>query len=112
MNATDVVSAFGAAWADHDLGACLGMLTDDAIFESTGPAPDGVRHQGREAILAAWRPIFEDAATRFTVEQTITAGDRVVQLWRYDWTDGHVRGIDVFSVSDGSVAEKLSYVKG
>ena len=29
-----------------------------------------------------------------------------------DGTPGHVRGVDVFRVRDGKVAEKLSYVKG
>ena len=38
--------------------------------------------------------------------------DRVVQTWRYDWGDGHVRGVDLFVVRDGLVAEKRSYVKG
>ena len=26
--------------------------------------------------------------------------------------DGHVRGIDVFTVQDGKVTEKIAYVKG
>jgi len=28
------------------------------------------------------------------------------------WASGHVRGVDVFRVRDGRVAEKLCYVKG
>jgi hypothetical protein len=36
----------------------------------------------------------------------------VVARWRYEWGDGHVRGVDVFRVRDGLVAEKLAYVKG
>jgi uncharacterized protein (TIGR02246 family) len=107
-----VVEQFGSAWTSHDLEASLSMLTDDCVFESTGPAPDGARHEGREAIRAAWQPIFDDAATRFQIEQSIVAGDRVVQLWRYDWAGGHVRGIDVFQVRGDLVTEKLSYVKG
>ena len=35
-----------------------------------------------------------------------------MQRWRYEWDGGHVRGVDVFRVRDGKVAEKLSYVKG
>jgi len=35
-----------------------------------------------------------------------------VSRWRYDWADGHVRGIDVFRVEGTLVAEKASYVKG
>jgi ketosteroid isomerase-like protein len=107
-----VVERFGAAWAGHDLEAALSLLTDDCIFEATGPAPDGTRHQGRTAIRTAWKPIFDDQASRFTVEDTIAAGEHVVQRWRYDWADGHVRGIDVFRVRDGRVAEKCAYVKG
>jgi ketosteroid isomerase-like protein len=111
-NATEIVSHFGDHWRAHDLDACLAMLTDDCVFESTGPAPDGTRYQGHPAIRDAWKPIFDDLSTSFTVEQTIAAGDVVVQLWRYEWTAGHVRGIDVFRVSRGLIAEKLSYVKG
>jgi len=29
-----------------------------------------------------------------------------------DGTRGHIRGVDLFRVQDGKVAEKLSYVKG
>jgi hypothetical protein len=32
--------------------------------------------------------------------------------WRYDWGDGHVRGVDVIRVRDGQIAESLAYVKG
>lgn len=112
MNTIDVVERFGSAWADHDLEAVLSMLTEDGVFEATGPAPDGARCEGRDAVRVAWQPIFDDTTTRFEVEQTIIAGDRVVQLWRDGWSDGHVRGIDVFRVRGDQVAEKLSYVKG
>lgn len=111
-HAIAVIEEFGGRWAAHDLAGCLDLLTDDCVFDATGPAPDGVRSVGREAIGAAWAPIFEDSATEFTVEDTIDAGDRIVQLWTYRWQGGHVRGIDVFRVRDGKVAEKLSYVKG
>lgn len=112
MTPLEVVDRFGILWAAHDLDAALAMVADDGVFESTGPAPDGVRSVGRDAIRAAWEPIFSDEHARFTVEQTIEAGDRVIQLWRYEWADGHVRGLDVFAVRGDQVAEKLSYVKG
>jgi hypothetical protein len=44
--------------------------------------------------------------------ESFTVGSRVVVRWRYDWSGGHVRGVDVFTVADGKVAEKLAYVKG
>jgi len=53
---------------------------------------------------------------RFEAEEIFAAGDRCVVRWVYrwerDWVPGHVRGVDVFRVRDGRVAEKLSYVKG
>jgi len=76
----------------------------------TRPRWDSPRRS--DAVRRAWQPIFDDSNARFEAEETFCANDRVVQLWRYTWADGHVRGIDVFRVRDGKVAEKLSYVKG
>jgi len=112
VNAREVVDEFSVAWGAHDLERALAMLTDDCVFDATGPAPDGARCVGREAIRAAWQPIFDDTNSQFDLEEVVAADDRVVALWRYSWADGHVRGIDVFRVRDGKVAEKLSYVKG
>jgi ketosteroid isomerase-like protein len=108
----EVVTAFGAAWADHDLDAALALIAEDCVFDATGPAPDGTRHVGTEAIRKAWQAIFDDVSSRFDAEETFGAGDRVIQRWCYRWDGGHVRGVDVFLVRDGKVAEKLSYVKG
>ncbi len=110
--ASGVVDRFNAAWTDHDLPAVLALITDDCAFESTSPAPDGQRFVGRAAISEAWRPIFDDADSRFAVEEAFAVDDRVVQRWRYDWAGGHVRGVDLFTVRDGLVAAKLAYVKG
>jgi len=112
MEPIQVVDAFGAAWAAHDLDAAIGMITDDCVFDTTDPAPDGTRHVGRDAIRKAWEPIFDDATARFDDEETIAADDRVVQRWCYTWDGGHVRGVDIFQVREDKVAEKFSYVKG
>jgi len=107
-----VIDAFGAAWAAHDLNRAMELVTEDCVFDTTGPAPDGTRYVGKTAVRQAWRPIFEDRTSRFDAEETFVAGDRVVQRWRYSWAGGHVRGVDLFRVRDDRVAEKLSYVKG
>jgi hypothetical protein len=106
-----VVGRFNAAWGAHDLAAALALISDDCVFESTSP-PDGQRYTGRAAISAAWQPIFGDQASHFTVEDSFSAGARVVQRWRYDWEGGHVRGVDIFTVRDGLVTGKIAYVKG
>jgi ketosteroid isomerase-like protein len=112
VEALDVITTFGAAWTAHDLDAAIDLITEDCVFESTDPAPDGARYIGRDAIRQAWQPIFDEPDARFDTEETFVAGDRVVQRWRYSWNGGHVRGVDLFRVRDGKVAEKFSYVKG
>ena len=112
MDSLAVIDAFGAAWDAHDLDRAMDLVTDDCVFDTTEPAPDGTRYVGKAAIRQAWRPIFEDRSSHFDAEETFAAGDRVVQRWRYSWSGGHVRGVDVFLVRDDKVAEKLSYVKG
>jgi ketosteroid isomerase-like protein len=112
MDPLAVIEAFGEAWAAHDLDRAIDLVTEDCVFDTTEPAPDGTRYVGKAAIREAWRGIFEDRDSRFDAEETFGAGDRVVQRWRYSWAGGHVRGVDLFRVHDDKVAEKLSYVKG
>jgi hypothetical protein len=107
-----VVDRFNAAWNAHDLDAALALTSEDCVFESTFPGPDGERSTGRMAIRAAWKPIFDNERSHFTVEDSFVAGNRLVQRWRFDWGDGHVRGADIITVRNGLVTEKLAYVKG
>ena len=112
LDPMEVVATFGEAWANHDLDAALELVTDDCVFDNTSPAPDGRRYVGRDEIRSGWSEIFNDLTTRFEPEETFSLDDRVVQRWRYTWSDGHVRGVDVYRVRDGKVSEKFSYVKG
>jgi ketosteroid isomerase-like protein len=114
---TDVVERFHAAVNAHDLDAIMDLMTDDCVFDSTRPPPDGERIVGREAIRAFWKSFFERSPqARFETEEIFASGERCVVRWRYSWLrdgkSGHVRGIDVLRVRAGKVAEKLSYVKG
>ena len=110
-DAVEVVENFGRAWAARDIEAVLACCAGDIVFESTTP-PDGERCVGHDAVRAMWEPIVTSADATFDVEETIVAGDRVIQRTRYSWVDGHVRLVDVFRVADGLVVEKLTYVKG
>ena len=54
----------------------MALMADDAVFESTGPGPDGRRVEGRDAIRADWADMF--AGTRdasFTFEESFVHGD-------------------------------------
>jgi uncharacterized protein (TIGR03086 family) len=112
------IARFSDAFGSGDLDAAMALMTDDCVFESTGPAPDGVRHEGTAAVRKVWEELF--AHTReasFTEEEVVVCGDRAVVRWRYSWLNeddspGHVRGVDVMRLRDGRITEKLSYVKG
>jgi len=112
-----VVTAFNDAFNTRSVDAVDRLLAEDCVFEGTTP-PDGERHAGRDAVRDAFAGVFAGSAQgAFTTEETIVAGERAVVRWRYDWVahdgrPGHVRGVDVFTVRDGRVAEKLAYVKG
>ena len=110
----DLLNRFTAALNAHDLGSAMALVTDDIVFESTSPAPDGVRYEGRHAVARAWGDMLTSTPkARFTVEEQFSIGtDRAIVRWRYDWGDGHVRGVDVLRVRDGKLAESLAYVKG
>jgi predicted ester cyclase len=90
----------------------MAAMTPDCVFEDTGP-PDGCRHVGSAAVRSAWTALFTASPDgAFTTEEVISAGNRVVVRWRYDFGTGHVRGVDIFAIRDGLVNEKLAYVRG
>lgn len=112
------MAAFSAAFGTGDVDRIMALMTDDCTFEATGPAPDGVRHQGAASVRAVWDELFGGTTdASFTEEESFVCGDRGVLRWRFDWangdgTPGHVRGVDVMRFRDGLVCEKYSYVKG
>ncbi|HYP59473.1 MAG TPA: nuclear transport factor 2 family protein [Thermomicrobiales bacterium] len=108
-----VIIRFNEAFDRHDVAAISALMTDDVIFENTSPFPDGERFEGNAAVSAFWQRFFDESPqAHFDAEEMIVMGDRAVVRWRYSWGTGHVRGIDLFRVRDGKVAEKLAYVKG
>jgi ketosteroid isomerase-like protein len=111
------VERFNEAFNRHDVDAIMSWMTEDCVFENTRPAPDGTRISGQPAVRAFWEEFFRRSPqARFETEELITSGDRCIVRWIYRWvrdeTPGHVRGVDIFRVREGKIAEKLSYVKG
>jgi len=114
----EVINQFSDAFNRHDVQAVMTLMTEDCIFENTYPAPDGERFEGQEAVRHFWEEFFSSSPDAvFQSEEMIAHEDRYVTRWKYYWTNtdgscGHVRGVDVFRVRNGKVAEKLAYVKG
>jgi len=112
------IERFNEAFGRHDVDGVMRAMTDDCVFENTWPSPDGERHVGQEAVRGFWERFFRSSPNAaFETEEIFASGDRCVVRWHYRWTGkdgspGRIRGVDIFLVRDGKVAEKLSYVKG
>lgn len=117
-SSTRVVLAFNEAFNRHDVAGMMQLMSHDCIFENTDPAPDGTVYSGKEAVTDFWQAFFrESPQAHIEIEEIFGLGERCIMRWRYSWVDragenGHVRGVDIFRVRNGSIREKLSYVKG
>lgn len=112
------IQQFNDALNRRNVEAMMALMTGDCVFENTYPAPDGTRHEGQAEVRAFWEEFFAAAAqTDLEIEEIFAAGERGVMRWIYRWVNqegqpGHIRGVDVYRVREGQIAEKLSYVKG
>lgn len=113
-----VILEFNKALNRHDVSGMMGLMSDDCVFENTGPAPDGAVYSGKEAVTRFWQDFFRQSPqARLEIEEIFGFGNRCILRWKYHWVDaageeGHVRGVDVYRVENGLISEKLSYVKG
>jgi limonene-1,2-epoxide hydrolase len=113
-----LIICFNDALNARDVAGMLRLMTEDCIFENTYPAPDGTRYVGQAAVRAFWEGFMRDSTeAHFDIEEIFGVNDRVVLRWIYHWSEpqgntGHIRGVDVYTVKDDLIAEKLSYVKG
>jgi len=117
-SAIRLVLEFNEAFNRHDVIAMMRLMSDDCVFENTDPAPDGSTYSGKEAVTQFWLDFFGASPhAHIEIEEIFSSGFRCVMRWRYEWEDGegktgHVRGVDLFKVTNGVISEKLSYVKG
>ena len=58
------LSAFSAAFGSGDVDAIMALMTEDCVFEATGPAPDGVRRAGAADVRTVWVELFGEHAGR------------------------------------------------
>lgn len=117
-----LVRRFNEALNEADVDGMMDCMTADCIFENTDPPPDGERFEGQAAVRAFWEAFFRSSSqAQIIIEEIFALGTaqegRCVMLWRYQWIDpqrqpGHIRGVDIYRLRDGLIAEKLSYVKG
>ncbi|MCX6057619.1 MAG: nuclear transport factor 2 family protein [Chloroflexi bacterium] len=117
-SAIRIVLEFNEAFNRHDVAGMMQLMSEDCVFENTVPAPNGAVYSGKEIVTEFWQNFFRESPNaHIEIEEIFGLGLRCVMRWRYHWLDqagkkGYVRGVDIFQVKDGSICEKLSYVKG
>jgi predicted SnoaL-like aldol condensation-catalyzing enzyme len=115
---TRLVLDFNEAFNRHDVTRMMQLMSDDCVFENTTPAPDGVIYKGKVEVTQFWKDFFHHSPNAYIeIEDIFGLGMHCIMRWRYSWIDvdgnkGHIRGVDIFKVINGSISEKLSYVKG
>lgn len=113
-----IVTQFNDALNAHDVDSMMALMTPDCVFENTAPPPDGTRYEGAAAVRSFWHEFFRASlSARIEIEEILAFGSRCIMRWTYHWADasgtpGRVRGVDIYRLEDGLIAEKLSYVKG
>ena len=111
------VQRFCELFNRHDLDAVMAMMTDDCLMEGLTPYPDGARYEGKATVRARWEEVFQTYPDLlYESEDMFAIGDRctlrwVAQLTGKDGNRERYRGVDIFRVRDGKIAEKLVYTK-
>jgi hypothetical protein len=110
-----ILQRFNGVFLSHDPAALQELVADDCIIENTQPAPDGSRHEGKEACIALWTKIATTPDIHFETERIVARGDRGIIQWRLVWGPDHsssVRGVNLMRVRAGRIVEAQGYVKG
>jgi ketosteroid isomerase-like protein len=111
-----LVTRFENGFNARDFDALMADMTEDCVFEHVAPATASFgRHEGQAAVRAVW----ESMDTHFPgytqeIVDIFAAGDRcacrfVIRWQAEDGTAASLKGVDVITVRDGKIAEKLTY---
>jgi ketosteroid isomerase-like protein len=118
MGSEKLLEAFADAWNRHDVDALMSMMTFDGVFEaSAGNSVNGERHEGQQAVRAAYAAVFAQYPdAHWGDARYFVKGNRGVSEWTFTGTlsDGRkveVTGCDVFTFRDGKIAIKNSFRK-
>lgn len=113
----ETVTRFENGFNKRDLDAIMADMTEDTVFEHIAPSGSSFgRYEGADAVRAAWESMdvhFPGYDLRLV--DIFAAGDRCASQWEMTWTDAegvtHVaRGANIFTMRDGKIASKMTYV--
>ena len=76
----EAIKRLDAAFDRGDIDAFMAAMTDDCVWESFTPAPDGQRHEGQAAVRRAMVE-FLGSSPVFDGEEMLACGDRATVRW-------------------------------
>jgi len=109
---------FNEAFNHQDLLRMRQLTSDDCVYDTFAPAPDGCIFTGIEAISEFWVGFFRQSSNDHNViEEVFSVGERCVMRWKRSWTNLEgvivdVRGVEIMRVKQSLICERLSYSKG
>ena len=112
----DLITRFENAFNTRDVDAQMADMTEDCVFEHIAPEASSFgRHEGQAAVRAVWESLDTHfPGFQFEIVDIFADGDRCAcrwsMTWKQDGSDASARGVDIFTVRDGKIAEKLTYV--
>jgi steroid delta-isomerase-like uncharacterized protein len=106
--------AYSAAWAAHDSDSITVMHTHDTVFDMHGLAEPAV---GRDAFRDAIEALFKQTPDlMFEPRRAHLGADHFVSEYEVSGTAEGKRfacdGVDVFTIRDGLIARKDTYIDG
>jgi ketosteroid isomerase-like protein len=110
-----ILRRFNDVFMSHEPAGLADLVAENCVIENTEPAPDGSRHEGKEACIALWTRIATLPTAHFELEGIIARGDRGEIRWRLVWGEDRatqsVRGVNLMRVRNGRIVEAQGYVK-
>ncbi|HEV7147689.1 MAG TPA: nuclear transport factor 2 family protein [Pedococcus sp.] len=111
---SELAMGYSAAWAAHDPEAIVAMHTHDTVFDMHGLAEPAV---GRDAVQGAIAALFNQSPDLMFEPRRVHLGaDHFVSEYEVSGTvDGKhfaCEGVDVFTIRDGLIARKDTYLDG
>jgi ketosteroid isomerase-like protein len=112
-----LVKRFEESFNRHDPDALMADMTEDCVFEHVAPEGKSFgRHEGQEAVRAVWASLPNAwPGYRFETEDMFAAEDRCAYRFIIRWNppeggQASVRGVDIFTIRGGKIAEKYTYM--
>ena len=115
---SEVLEAVLEAFNAHDVDAIMSFFAEDCVLEMPrGPAPGGLRLEGKEQVRAGIQSRFDGIPdVHYGDDSHWLCGDRGVSEWTLSGTQRtgepiEVRGCDLWHFVDGKISRKNSFWK-